>query len=380
MTTLIKDEYRVVSLMSGSSLDGLDIAYVRYWKENDRWRFDLLQAETVPYPRKWELRLFNLAYQDAITYLKTSAYYGLYLGEEVSKFLERHGIARDQVDFVASHGHTIFHQPENHVSSQVGDGAKIAAVCGMPVVSNFRDSDVALGGQGAPITPVGDYWLFPEFVLTLNLGGFANLTARLKDGRLIGFDIVAVNLILNHYARELGKPMDENGQLGKDGVLDNDLLERLNAIWYYEKPFPKCLSIGWVNRVLFPILRRARISKLDILRTYYEHIAIQIGRAVKVVHDIGLAADEPKMLVTGGGAFNQFLLERLQDHVHVEMILPQKEIIKFKEAIIIGFLGVLRMRGEPNVYASVTGAERDSVNGAVWLPPPSSSSSAATTD
>ncbi len=365
-----KDEYYVLGLMSGSSLDGLDIAYVRYWLEGDQWKFEIKEAEVVPYPKKWELRLFNLAYQDAITYLKTSAYYGLYIGEEVNKFLERKGIPKDKVDFIASHGHTIFHQPENHVSSQVGDGAKIAAVTGLPVISNFRDEDVALGGQGAPITPVADKYLFPEFVLTLNLGGFANITAHLKDGRLVGFDIVALNVVINHFAKELGYDMDKDGELGREGVPDEDLLAKLNSIWYYDKPFPKCLSMGWFNRVLLPILRKARISKLDILRTYYEHVAQQIGKAVKLLKEIGLAKENPQMLVTGGGAFNKFLLERLQEHVDVEMVIPDEQLVKFKEAVAIGFLGVLRVRGEPNVYASVTGAEKDTVNGALHLPPP----------
>ncbi len=366
-------EYKVIGIMSGSSLDGLDISYARYWQEEDseKWNFEFIKTELMPYPRKWQLRLGNLAYQDAITYLKTSAYYGLFIGEQVREFILKHNIDKKEVDFIASHGHTVFHQPENHVSSQVGDGAKIAAISGIPTISNFRDTDVALGGQGAPISPVGDKLLFPEFPLALNLGGFANISAQLSDGRLIGFDIVPVNVIINQIAKELGYDMDKDGSLAREGSVNEELLETLNGIWYYDKPFPKCLSLGWVNRVLKPIFKKSKVNKIDLLRTYYEHVAVQIGNALKKINEIGLAeGKERRMLVTGGGAFNEFLLERIREYVDVEMVIPDDELVKFKEALIIGLLGVLRMEGKPNVYASVTGSDKDTINGALYLPPP----------
>lgn len=369
--TVEKDTWRAIGVMSGSSLDGLDIAYCQFTKSEEGWKWEILACETFPYTPLWKKRLEQLAYQDAITYLKASAYYGIYIGEKINEFLSKHQIDRNEVDFVASHGHTVFHKPEAHVSSQVGDGAKIAVTCGLPTISLLRDADVALGGRGAPIVAAADLHLFPQYTYALNLGGFANISVKLNDGSICGFDIVPVNVVINKIARQLGYEMDTDGNLGREGVPDRELLNRLNALDYYAKKPPKCLTLGWVNKTLEPVFQQVKTSRLDRLRTCYEHIAMQIARAIDMCREMNVREGEEKMLVTGGGAFNKFLMEKIQEHLkdkNVEIEVPDERLVKFKEALAMAFLGVLRMEGKPNVYASVTGAERDTICGYVHLP------------
>lgn len=366
-----KDKWYVIGVMSGSSLDGLDIAYCGFTKTENGWQWEFLACETFPYPPIWKKRLEQLAYQDAITYLKTSAYYGIYIGEKINEFLSKYGIDRNQVDFVVSHGHTVFHKPEAHVSSQVGDGAKIAVICGLPTISLLRDADVALDGRGAPIVAAADLHLFPEYTYALNLGGIANISAKLNDGSICGFDIVPVNTVLNKIAQELGYEMDINGNLGREGVLDKELLNSLNALDYYTKKPPKCLTLGWVNKTMEPVFKKVKTNRLDRLRTYYEHIAMQIARAVDMCREMNVRKGIEKMLATGGGAFNKFLIERIQEYLNdknIQVEVPDERLIKFKEALAMAFLGVLRMEGKHNVYASVTGAKRNTICGYVHLP------------
>lgn len=361
------DSYRVLGLMSGSSMDGLDIAYCHLGVDGDgNWTYSIEKAETIEYPRKWHLRLRNLTMQNAITYIKTHTYFGHYMGELVNDFIERHELA-DQIDFIASHGQTIFHQPENMLSSQIGDGAALAAVTGLPVIGNFRTSDVALGGQGAPIVPIGDKLLFPAFNFCLNLGGIANLTIN-QGGKMAGYDICAANLVLNKLSESLGQPFDTGGANARAGQLDERLLEELDNSWYYKKEPPKTLGGGWVRKVLMPIFRHYRISTEDKLHTYVEHIAGQIHRDIAQCcddYDMGEPSAQ-KMIVTGGGVFNDYFMERLKDLAEAEVIIPDKSLVKFKEALIIALLGVLRYRKEVNVLAEVTGASADSCGGEIY--------------
>ncbi|MBI1194063.1 MAG: anhydro-N-acetylmuramic acid kinase [Bacteroidetes bacterium] len=360
--------YRVLGLMSGSSMDGLDIAYcILSVDEEGNWSYKIEKAECLEYPRKWHLRLANLTMQNAITYIKTHTYFGHYTGELVNAFLAKHGL-EGQVDFIASHGQTIFHQPENKLTSQIGDGAAIAAVTNLPVVSNFRTTDVALGGQGAPIVPIGDMLLFPAFRFCLNLGGIANLTVNLGGGKMAGYDLAAANLVLNKLVEPLGVDFDNGGANARAGHVDTRLLEELDRSWYYKKEPPKTLGGGWVRKVLMPTFRHYRISTEDKLRTYVEHLVGQIHRDIAQCcedYQLGDPADQ-KVLVTGGGVFNDFLLERLKDTADAEIIVPDETLIKFKEALIMGLIGCLRWRNETNILSSVTGATRDSIGGEIY--------------
>ena len=359
--------YKVIGLMSGTSMDGLDIAYCNFTEENGKWGYEILKCTTVPYPTKWQLRLSKLVLQNAINYIKTHVFYGHYIGATVSEFIEENNLI-DQVDFISSHGQTIFHQPENNLTSQIGDGAAIAAETGLPVVSNFRTMDVAMAGQGTPISPIGEKNLFPDYKFYLNLGGIANITCKVSDGRYIAFDTCPVNLVLNALAHDANHDYDENGNFARDGSLNQELLDDLNGSWYYEKEYPKSLSGGWVSKVFMPIIKRCPISTEDKLRTACEHIGVQVARDLEVIKGKeGISLDKgDKMLVTGGGAFNSFLVERLKEHVPVEIELPDEDIIKFKEAIIIGLMGALRVRNEINCLNSVTGASQDNIGGAIY--------------
>lgn len=357
------DRYKVVGVMSGTSLDGLDLAAVEFSLENGKWNFTLVAAETLPYAEVWKKRLQNAPLLTGEKLLELNAAYGIFIGEQVKFFLNKTGF---NPGLIASHGHTVFHQPENHFTFQVGNGANIAATTGITTVSDFRALDVAMGGQGAPLVPVGDRFLFSEYDYCLNLGGFSNISFE-KDRNRVAFDICPVNIVLNHFAEKQGLPFDKNGDLGRAGNINVNLLNELNNLVFYRQNPPKSLGREWVENLFLPVLNSFRISDEDKLRTVYEHIAEQIAGTVSGVEKgEGGGGGEEKMLVTGGGAFNTFLIELISGKTATELILPENGIINFKEALVFAFLGVLKMRNEINCLASVTGAKKDSSTGVVF--------------
>ena len=347
------NKWLVVGAMSGTSLDGLDLAAVEFRRSENWWNFSIVAAETIKYPNEWEEKLRNAPELPGEKLIELHNVYGKFTGQQINRFVKTHRLLPD---LIASHGHTVFHQPEKGITFQAGNGACIAAETGMTTVADFRSGDVALGGQGAPLVPVGDRLLFPEYESCLNLGGFANISFE-QNGKRIAYDICPVNFILNHLARKLGKPFDENGELGRQGAIDNQLLEMLNNLKFYSQSPPKSLGKEWMDRHFFPIIEVSNLSVQDKLRTAYEHIVVQIAKATPVTG---------KMLVTGGGAFNTFLLERFSEHLKYEIVVPSSEIINYKEALVFAFLGMLRYLGEVNCYASVTGARRDSSAGVLF--------------
>lgn len=343
--------------MSGTSLDGVDLAHCTFTGDGSDYSFSLGACETIPYPAFWIERLKKLPSSTALDYAETHAAYGRYLGELTRNFIRKYQL---ETDFVASHGHTIFHNPVKKYTSQIGEGAAIAAECGLPVVCDFRTGDVAAGGQGAPLVPIGDELLFAEYDYCLNLGGFANISMQNK-GKRVAYDISPANIILNHIAHLEGKAFDENGRMASAGRIDNDLLDILNSLNYYKTPPPKSLGREWIEKEILPLLGLANISHQDILSTFCEHIAIQVAAC--------FPSDKHKqMLVTGGGAFNTFLIDRIAAHTSVELIIPDPDIINFKEALVFAFLGLLRMQEKPNCLASVTGATHNVSGGSVFLP------------
>lgn len=359
--------YRAIGLMSGSSLDGLDIAYCEFTGEGKNWKHKVLATSYLPYPTKWRLRLGNLTLQNAITYIKTHVFFGHFVGELVQEFIDEQHIG-DEVDFIASHGQTIFHQPENHLTSQIGDGAAIATKTGLPVICDFRSSDVALNGEGAPIVPIGDRILFSEYSHCMNLGGIGNITLNLEGNKIIGYDVCAVNSLLDGLAEELDMPYDEDGRISSSGKVIPDLLTEINSSWYFEKDYPKSLNGGWVLKAIVPLIKRHAGATKDKLTTACEHIAIQIGNEVKRISEkenLPPTSDQ-RILLTGGGAFNKFLVERIRDNCPIEVVVPDEELVKFKEAIIMGLIGVLRVENETNTLSDVTGADRDTIGGAIY--------------
>lgn len=359
--------YNVIGMMSGSSLDGIDLVYCTFEYDEGQWSYAIVQSEFIPYPHKWKLRLRNLVLQNAITYIKTHTFYGHYIGEVIQDFVKKYEL-EGKVDFIASHGQTIFHQPDKLLTSQIGDGAAIAIRTKIPVICNFRTNDVAVGGQGAPIVPIGDRHLFSDYRFCLNLGGIANISAEIDGKRIVAYDICACNLLLDRLAHEVDKDYDPEGQIAASGLIHPPLLEELNQSWYYNKSYPKSLSAGWVNKVILPIFRHYPIPIENLLRTVVEHIAQQIGRDIEHIYEQENMdkAEGEQLLITGGGAFNTFLIQRIQANTSLNVVVPDDVTVKFKEALIMAFVGVLRMRGEPNCLACVTGAKRDTVGGMIY--------------
>lgn len=351
------NKYKVLGVMSGTSLDGVDLALVQFSKES-QWDFQILTAETIPYSAEWKKKLnegLKCSYQELE--LLDEDYTG-YLATIISDFISKHKV--EDLDAVCSHGHTIKHEPENGFTLQIGNLPHIAQLIGTTVICDFRVQDVALEGQGAPLVPIGDELLFSEYNYCLNLGGFANISTK-KEGKRIAYDICAVNTVLNYYADKLGFEFDEAGKIARSGTLIPDLLQQLEQLPFYSKASPKSLGIEWVNTNVFPILKNYEDEFPSILHTYCHHIASEIAKNIENNVDY-------KTLVTGGGVFNTFLMELIQQKMETKIHVPSSEIVNFKEAVIFGFLGVLKLREEINVLSSVTGAEYDHCAGLVFEP------------
>ena len=352
----MKNEINVIGLMSGTSMDGVDIAYVKFVNSNNVWKYECLQAQTIPYEERWRIRLSQLHKQPIFLYPKTSAYYGKYLGQLVNQFVKKHAI---QADLISSHGHTIFHQPEAGFTAQVGDGAAIHAITGLPVVCDFRTTDVALGGQGAPLVPIGDQLLFSAYDACLNLGGIANISfTRLSDVK--AFDIAPCNIVLNRVARWLNLVYDDGGKIAASGLADEELFNKLNDLDFYHLQTAKSLGREWINEVFWPVVKSVSdISEADLMATLSAHIAFQIKRVIEKYRP-------QKMLITGGGAFNTHLIEQLQQQQTTQIHIPDEQTIQYKEAIIFALLGVLRVNNLNNSLKSVTGASRNNIGGALY--------------
>ena len=357
--------YRVIGIMSGSSLDGLDIAFTELTETGGKWSYQILAADCLEYTDDWRERLLTAVDLSALNYQLLHADYGHYIGKEINRFIDAHHL-HHRVNLIASHGHTTFHLPHQKMTAQLGDGAAIAAVTQLPVVSDLRSMDVAFGGQGAPIVPIGEKLLLAEYQYFLNIGGIANISIN-NIGNYKAFDVCAANKVLNMLVAQKGLAYDNGGKVASAGNLNEQLLQQLNKLDYYSLPAPKSLSNSFGMTIVYGIIEDARLSVEDALRTYTEHIALQIK--VAIINNETKTMDK-KILVTGGGAFNTFLIERLRDLLSEEaiiLVLPDDQLIQYKEALIMALIGVLRWREEVNVLASVTGAAQNSIGGALWL-------------
>ena len=345
--------HTAIGLMSGSSLDGLDIALVRFHEENDKYSFQILQAETLPYPEFWTRQLSEAFHKQPEDLVQLDKEYGKYLGEQVLAFAQKHNA---HPDFVASHGHTIFHRPEERYTLQIGDGQELARACGFTVINDFRSEDVSKGGQGAPLVPIGDKLLFSDYEMCLNIGGIANISYD-ENGKRIAYDLCIANQALNYLAQLKGMDYDKDGELARNGEVDHALLKKLNNLPFFLQEPPKSLGREFFETYQKDLLKDLSVE--DMLATFVEHIALQIALPVSWL-------PKGKILCTGGGARNKYLIERLQARTKHEVIVPEKQIIDYKEALVFAFLGLLRMEGKTNVLSSVTGAESDSCSGRVW--------------
>jgi anhydro-N-acetylmuramic acid kinase len=347
----------VLGMMSGTSLDGLDIALCRFNRNDSNWTFEILEADTLEYPELWMKSLINANRLKREELMVLDDEYGSFLGKQAKKFIARNKL---KPELIASHGHTIFHEPNKGVTFQLGNGRMIADLTDLPVVWDFRSLDMSKGGQGAPLVPVGDKFLFHDYEFCLNLGGFSNISFDEK-GKRIAFDICPVNTVLNFLAGEKGLPFDEDGKIAETGTINAQLLSELNHLDYYRMPPPKSLGREWVEENIIPIIENYRIPPEDKLKTFCEHISDQLAKSVNQY-------PKGQILFTGGGTLNRYLMEVIRNKVTHNIFIPEKEIIQFKEALVFGFLGVLRMDNSINCFSSVTGASSDSSVGKISYP------------
>lgn len=348
-----KLEYYVVGVMSGTSLDGIDLAYLHF-KKDEKWTYKIIHGDTVSYSDEWEQRLKNAVNYSSSELEDLNTEYTKLLAGVITGFINRYNL--NTIDAVCSHGHTILHQPENGITLQIGNLKELSELIQKTVVCDFRVQDVKLGGQGAPLVPIGDELLFSEFIYCLNLGGFSNISTKI-NGTRIAYDVCPVNIVLNHYVQRLGKPYDDKGQIAATGKVQKELFNALNTLEFYHQNYPKSLGLEWVKIKIFPLIDSFNLEISDVLRTFTEHIAIQVCKQFNT---------KGKVLITGGGMYNTFLINRVKTLSDVDIQMPNTDLIEFKEALIFGFLGVLKLRDEVNVLASVTGAEKDHSSGQLF--------------
>ena len=350
--------YRVLGLMSGTSLDGLDLCLSDYsLSESQVWKYKIIATKTLGYSNSWLSFLRNASKVSGEELISLHFKYGTFLGESSRNFLEK----KDYSPLlIASHGHTIFHQPEQGFTFQLGHPASIAAGSGFPVVADFRSLDLALGGQGAPLVPFGDEYLFSEYSHCFNFGGICNVSYKNQEGERIAYDICPFNMVLNYLSQKhFNRKFDQDGLFSAAGKLNQSLVDRLNQIPYYQKDPPKSLGREWVFSQLIPIINQYDIPPKDKMRSFCHHIVDQIS---KVITD-----KNSHILISGGGAKNKFIIELLR-RKGVEIQLPSESLIDFKEALIFGFLGLKRYRREENILSSSTGSKRDSSSACIYYP------------
>ena len=349
--------------MSGTSLDGIDLAQIIFdVSEKGTWNYKIIASETIYYTKVWKDKL-----QKAISFSEKNltilnSEYTLYSAEVISEFISRKKISK--LDAVCSHGHTILHQPQKGITLQIGNLPEIASLINQKVVCDFRVQDLDLGGNGAPLVPIGDRLLFSEYDYCLNLGGFANISFEEKrnnnkGSKRIAYDVCPVNIVLNYLAEQLGFLFDESGNLARGGKFSKKLFQQLNDLPFYKMIPPKSLGLEWVKKELFPLLSSSAISIEDQLHTITEHFAFQLSSTFK---------KDSTILVTGGGAYNSYLIERTNNYKKINLIIPPAELIEFKEALIFALLGILKLRNENNCLKSVTGAKKDHSSGVVFFP------------
>lgn len=345
----------ILGIMSGTSLDGVDIAACQFWQENAQWKYAILAAHTYPYSKHWQEKLQHAVHLFGLELSLLHNELGRLFAQYVNQFCHENNIT---AQLIASHGHTIFHQPEKQFTLQIGSGAEIAAHTGIDVINNFRVLDVALHGQGAPLVPIGDELLFSQYDACINLGGFANISSN-RNGKRVAWDICPVNIVLNSLAQALDLEYDKDGALARSGQIIPELLSYLNYLEFYRTTAPKSLGREWVETHIFDYLQKKNEPTQDLLHTFTQHCAHQITEEIRMLH-------AKNVLFTGGGTLNAFLIELIKEKSNCEIIVPEPQLIHFKEALIFAFLGHLRSLNKINTLKEVTGAHHNSIGGAWW--------------
>lgn len=354
-------KHKVLGLMSGTSLDGLDLAYCHFWQKNNQWYFNIPKTKSVSYSADFKSKLKNAIELSESNLQEFHNSYGSWLGQQSKIFIDEYNL---DVDFIASHGHTVHHRPKEGITVQIGNGQYLANTSGYKTVCDFRSKDVALGGQGAPLVPIGDMLLFSNYDFCLNLGGISNVSYQ-KENKRIAYDIGIANMALNYACQKIDLDYDEDGNLARKGSLNIKMLQELNSLGYYKLPFPKSTGFEWFSSEIIPIIENTKDKIENLMHTLVHHITEQIAHSLKNETYV----KEATLLVTGGGALNTFLMETLQKKLGTAIKIKKASttIIEFKEALIFAFMGVLRLEERTNVLASVTGAKKDSCSGVVFL-------------
>lgn len=348
-----KSQMNIIGLMSGTSMDGVDLAHIEFSIARKKVKYRIVNGKTFPYAKQLLEKLIKSRDLSGLELTLLDRELGKYFGQLLQKF-----IGKSNIDLIASHGHTVFHQPEKRMTLQIGSGAEIAASTGIKTICDFRSADMALGGQGAPLVPFGDELLFGEYDYCLNLGGYSNISFR-KNKKRIAFDISPCNIILNLLANENGKKYDDKGKMGSKGKIDSELFNSLNKLEFYQRKTNKSLGNEWLEKNVIPLVKKSKLSIEDKLATFTEHIAFQISKKLE---------KNKSVLITGGGAYNEFLIKRIKVNSGSKIIIPEKKLIEYKEALIFALLGYMREQNFINTFASATGAKRDSSGGAVYFP------------
>ncbi len=343
----------VIGVMSGTSIDGLDLCHVIFNLENLS-DFKIANSTTISYPKKISEKLHDIVKKNINQINKIDIDYGTFIGESINNFIFSHNI--NDIDLISSHGHTVFHQPDKGKTLQIGNGMIINKITGIKTVNNFREQDVKLGGQGAPLVPIGDKLLFKKYKYCLNLGGFVNISIK-KGNKIFAYDICPLNTVLNFYSKKIGHEYDYNGNLSKTGIINKNLFNELNELSFYFEKHPKSLGIEFVIEKIFPTIDKYKLNEIDVLATYIKHAAFQIKKNI---------SDNEKVLISGGGSFNKTLIQSLKNY-GINILLPNKIIINYKESLIFALLGYLRLNNEINCLKSVTGAIRDHSSGDIYI-------------
>ena len=347
--------FMAIGVMSGTSLDGLDLCYAKFDFENQKWNYKINKTTTIPYSKDFKQTLSKAIDLSGEDLAQLNSELGAWIGNRINEFKSD---LEERIDLIGSHGHTVFHNPKRGFSTQIGSGAHIAALTGIPCVCDFRTGDVARGGQGAPLVPIGDELLFGEFDFCLNIGGIANISYN-QNNQQLAYDICPANMALNHIANALGKEFDDNGSFGKTGEVNEELLEELNHLVFYGVMGAKSLGREWFEGVFLTTLNKHNLELKDLMRTVYEHIATKISNALTLI-------PKGSVLITGGGAKNQFLVELIKQKCNNTLVIPEPILVDFKEALIFAFLAVLYKLQIPSCLASVTGARNNSIGGCLY--------------
>ncbi|WP_298505849.1 anhydro-N-acetylmuramic acid kinase [uncultured Maribacter sp.] len=358
----MKKTFNVIGLMSGTSLDGLDLVYCQISEIDGVYGYTIAETKNIDYTPEMKSNLKNAIHLPALGLLELNNTYGTWLGEQTKLFIEEENL---EVDFIASHGHTTHHQPKKGVTYQVGSGQHIANACNKIVINDFRTNDVALGGQGAPLVPIGDMLFFKEYDFCLNLGGISNISFQKGKDR-IAYDIGLANMLLNYITQKIDLAYDKDGNLARSGKLNQNLLDRLNALEFYKLHYPKSIGYEWFLQEVIPLVNKTEDTIPNLLHTAVVHICNQITLQIEQ----NISKENNKLLVTGGGALNSFLIDTLKKELQnsTTVVIPSKTVIEFKEALIFALMGVLKHQNKTNVLSTVTGAIKDSVSGIVYLP------------